>query len=80
MTYKLNRAQVVALLRPIVELEALKIDHKASILSALACFESNNLDFEDCLAIAHALRANDGRIYGYDLDFDKVKDITRLEP
>jgi predicted nucleic acid-binding protein len=65
---------------PIVELEALKMGHRESILSALDYFESNNLDFEDCLAIAHALRANDGRVYSYDLDFDKVKDITRLEP
>jgi predicted nucleic acid-binding protein len=80
VNYKLDRAQVAALLRPLVELEELKIAHKGTILRALDYYESNNLDFEDCLAIAHALRANDGRIYSYDRDLDKVKDLTRLEP
>jgi predicted nucleic-acid-binding protein len=58
VTYGLDRAQTATLLRPIVKSEELRIDHKDAILSAIDRFESHNLDFEDCLAIAHAVRAH----------------------
>lgn len=80
VTYGLDRAQVAVLLRPLVKQDGLHIEHKDTILPALDRFESQNLDFEDCLAIAHAIRAHGGHIYSDDRGLDKAKDVTRREP
>jgi predicted nucleic-acid-binding protein len=58
----------------------LRIEHKRWLLEALDLYERTNLDFEDCLAVTHVLRARlEGR-YSYDRGFDRVATIRRLEP
>ena len=78
--YHLPRAEVARLLRPLVKLRALTIDHKESVLRAIDRYGSSNLDFEDCLAVAHMQRRGLTSIYSYDRGFDRVEGIQRLEP
>ncbi len=78
--YRLPRAEVARLLRPVLEIKGLRIDHKGSVLKALDLYEQSCLDFEDCLAVEHVKRAGLAGIYSYDRDFDRVPAIRRLEP
>jgi predicted nucleic acid-binding protein len=78
--YKLVRADIVKLLKPMLDIRGLKIDRKPDVLAALNLYETSRLDFEDCLAIAHSMRRTKGRIYSYDRDFDRVSGVQRLEP
>jgi predicted nucleic-acid-binding protein len=79
-TYRMPRADVAAVLRPVLTISGLRIEHKESILSALDLWESSPLDFEDCLSVEHLLRANLSTVFSYDRHFDRVPGITRLEP
>jgi len=78
--YRLSRAEVVQLVRPLLEVKGLKIDHKRSILNALGLYAGSNLDFEDCLSVEHVRRAGLAGIYSYDRGFDRIAPVRRLEP
>lgn len=78
--YKLPRSEVSRLLRPILALPGLKLEHKRSFFSALDLYERSNLDFEDCLSVAHVQRSGLGALYSYDRGFDRVAGLRRLEP
>ncbi len=78
--YHLSRDEVARLLRPILLLRGLKLEHKGSFFTALDLYESSNLDFEDCLSVAHLQRARLAGIYSYDRGFDQVPSMERLEP
>ena len=78
--YNLPRAEIVGLVRPLVEIRGLRIDHKRTILTALELFGTTDLDFEDCLAIEHARRTGCTAVVTYDRGFDKVQGVTRREP
>lgn len=78
--YRMARADLAAVLRPLIEIKGLRLDHKRSVLRALDLYESTKLDFTDCLAIEHARRAGLRGIYSYDQGFDRVPGVRRLEP
>src|SRR5205085_9287735 len=78
--YRLPRAEVARLLRPVLEIKGLKVDHKGSILTALDRYETTNLDFEDCLSVEHMRRMRLDTVYSYDRGFDRIADIQRREP
>jgi predicted nucleic-acid-binding protein len=78
--YHLSRPTVVRLLSPILENPGLSLDHKQSILDALARWSQTNLDFEDCVAIEHAIREDGGDLFSYDYDLNGIPGIQRLEP
>jgi predicted nucleic acid-binding protein len=80
MTYRMPRTDLATALRPVLAISALRIEHKASILDALARWESSPLDFEDCLSIEHIRRTSLSDIYSYDRDFDRIPGIHRIEP
>src|SRR5579872_6773842 len=50
-TYHTPRADIARALRPVLENRGLTIEHKQTVLEALAIYEETNLDFEDCLSI-----------------------------
>jgi predicted nucleic acid-binding protein len=79
-TYRMPRADVATVLRPILTISGLRLEHKGSILGALDLWESSPLDFEDCLSVEHLRRANLSVIFSYDRHFDQIPDVTRLEP
>ncbi len=78
--YRTSRAVISELLRPILENRGLTLDHKQSIIEALAVYGESNLDFEDCLSVAHTHRLGLGAIYSYDQHFDRVPTVRRSEP
>jgi predicted nucleic acid-binding protein len=79
-TYNLPPADIVRLLRPILENPGLRIEHKRSVLRALDLFESARLDFEDCLTVEQVRRQKLAGLYSYDRGFDRVPGLVRREP
>ncbi|MGH2560172.1 MAG: PIN domain-containing protein [Thermomicrobiales bacterium] len=78
--YRRTHSQVAEGLVPLVENRGLHIDHKHSVLAALARYAQSNLDFEDCLAAEHTVRQGLDGIYSYDRKISQFRDIQRLEP
>jgi predicted nucleic acid-binding protein len=78
--YRLPRADAVGLVLPLVEIRGLRIDHKRTIVSALELFAESNLDFVDCLAVAHVTRTGCDCVISYDRHFDSVPGLVRREP
>lgn len=58
----------------------IRLPHKKTVLYGLKLCSQFKLDFEDALLIAHMIRTNAKEVFSYDEEFDKVKEITRLEP
>jgi uncharacterized protein len=79
-TYRFPRKEVVAGLNPLLALPGLRLDDKAMIFLALGLWETSNLDFEDCLAVAQMQKLGLESIFSYDRGLDRVPDIIRLEP
>lgn len=78
--YGQPRSEIALALRPILEIQGLRLDHKIAILRAVRRWSETRLDFPDCIAIEHALRDDDGEIVTYDTDFDRVEGIERRQP
>lgn len=79
--YARARDEIAEGLRTVIGIRKLHVPHKPSVLVAFEHWErSQKLDFADCLAIAHALREQDGRLYSYDRDIGKVEGVSRIEP
>lgn len=78
--YALSRAQVTALLTPLVRLSHFEVQNKPTVLQALALFETTNLDFGDLLIVASMSHARSDILYSYDRGFDRIPGVTRREP
>ncbi|MEA2515550.1 MAG: uncharacterized protein QOJ59_5039 [Thermomicrobiales bacterium] len=78
--YRQGRSDIALALKALFGSGAISLDHQQSVLQALDLYETTKLDFEDCLAVAHSLRATDGRIFSYDRTLSRISGITRLEP
>ncbi|HYI14220.1 MAG TPA: type II toxin-antitoxin system VapC family toxin [Thermomicrobiales bacterium] len=79
--YGLVPADIVARLKPIIALPGLKIAQKRLYLRALDIYASQPpLDFEDAITAAIVERMEPSELYSYDTDFDRVPDVTRIEP
>ncbi len=78
--YNQGREQVRNLLLPIVSLSGLLVPHRRSFLRALEFYAVTNMDFEDCLSLAHMERLKIKTIVSYDRDFDRINTIQRHEP
>ncbi|MGH7862232.1 MAG: PIN domain-containing protein [Candidatus Dormibacteraceae bacterium] len=78
--YRTARSVIAELLHPMLENRGLTLDHKQSIIEALALYGESSLDFEDCLSVAHTRRLGLGAIYSYDRHFDRIPLMRRVEP
>lgn len=79
--YSLTHAQIASLLQPLLEMSGLKLTHKRVVQQAMERYgESPRLDFEDALSVEHMNRLGIHEIISYDRDFDRILEITRLEP
>lgn len=78
--YRLSPKTIAEKLTPHLKNPGLFIPHKRTLLHALQIYSQLRLDFEDALLIAHMLRTKTKEVFTYDEEFDKVKEITRLEP
>lgn len=78
--YRQPLPEVAAKLIALLKTCRIHLSHKNTVLYGLKLCSQFKLDFEDALLIAHMLRTNAKEIFSYDEEFDKVKEITRLEP
>lgn len=78
--YNLPRQEIRNHLYTILALRGLKFPRKGVYLRALDLYASTNLDFVDCLNIAHMERAKINAILSFDRDFDHIPGINRREP
>jgi predicted nucleic acid-binding protein len=79
--YRLAPAEIGAILRPILQLRGLVLQHKRTFLRAFDLWDSYPaLDFEDVLTVAHMERLHVTELFSYDKDFDPIPGIERLEP
>jgi predicted nucleic acid-binding protein len=78
--YSLPRQEIREHLYTILALRGLKLPRKGVYLRALDLYASANLDFVDCLSVAHMERAKINTILSFDRDFDRIPSINRREP
>ena len=79
--YAMSREAIALLLGSLLAGSRLVLDHKNAVLSALELYGRTDLHFVDCLAVAHAHRAEAPHtVYSYDRELDDVPGIQRREP
>lgn len=78
--YNLERGDIRSRLYPIISLKGLKLPFRTMYLRALDLYATYPLDFEDALIIAQMERQKVTELYSYDQGFDRIQQITRVEP
>lgn len=78
--YNLPRAQVAALLSPLVRLPGFKLPNRRALLAALERYAASYLGFGDALIVASMEQAGSKVVVSYDADFDKIQGVTRHTP
>jgi predicted nucleic acid-binding protein len=78
--YNLPRPETSAALARLVRIPGFRVDHRRTVLAALALFGSTRLDFGDCMLIASMRQAGSTILYSSDTDFDRFPPIERREP
>jgi predicted nucleic acid-binding protein len=78
--YRLPRAQVAAMLTPIVLLPNFQVRNRRSVLRALDLLATTRLHFGDALVVAAMEQASSTTVYSFDQGFDEIAGITRIEP
>jgi predicted nucleic acid-binding protein len=78
--YQLPRPRIQIALARLLILSGLKMPYRQACLRALDLYAKHNLDFEDCLSLAHMEQQNLTQLYSYDRGFDRIAGIQRLEP
>ena len=78
--YRLPRAQVQALLVPLVRLPHFRVRNRRGVLRALDLYATTNLDFGDAFIVATMEQQGTRELYSYDADFDRIPGIVRRTP
>lgn len=78
--YGLSAEEIKKRLMPILVIRGLKLENQSTMKRALDLFPELEIDFEDCLCIAHMERQQLQEIYSYDQDFDHIENVKRMEP
>ncbi len=78
--YKVPRQQIKELLLPIISLKNLQLPDKIVYYHAFDLYVSKNISFADAYNAAYMLSHQVSNVYSWDTDFDKIENITRLEP
>lgn len=78
--YQLPRPQICTLLTALLSLPGIKCANRSILTQALSIYARENIDFSDCLTIAHMQQSSLTELYSYDQDFDRFEMIHRLEP
>jgi predicted nucleic acid-binding protein len=63
-----------------VRLPHFKVQHRRTVLRALALYAQYPIDFGDAMIVANMVENRATLLYSYDHDFDRVPGITRQEP
>ena len=78
--YQQSRNEIAACLTPLLQLRGMQVYQREAIVSALAIYAKSKLDFADCVTVTLAKAGQVKSIYSFDMDFDAIEGINRLEP
>ena len=78
--YRLPRADVHALLVPLVQITGFRVANRRAVLRALEVYASTRLDFGDAIIVAFMEQRSSNILYSYDTDFDRVPGLSRRAP
>jgi len=78
--YRTSKPEIAELLTPLVGLRGMYCADKEDVLQALNFYVRHNLDWTDAFVAAQIISQKAGMIYSYDRDFDKFREIKRVEP
>lgn len=79
-TYKIPRQEISDFVLPIIFLRGLQISDKDVYPRAFDLYVAKNISFADAYNAAYMMVEEIRDIYSWDTDFDKIDDITRIEP
>ncbi|MCL0046403.1 PIN domain-containing protein [Dehalococcoidales bacterium] len=79
-TYNLPKDRIRDLLLPIILLPGLRLADKKLYRRIFDLYVNQDIDFIDAYNTAHMEKWGLMQVYSYDLDFDRISGITRLEP
>ncbi len=78
--YRVEKSRIREMITPILAAKGLTCLSKGRVLSALAIYTKQNIDWTDAFIAAQMMEGGQHEIYSYDRDFDKLSDIIRVEP
>jgi predicted nucleic acid-binding protein len=61
-------------------LRGFRLQDRRVVLKALDLYAATALDFGDAYIVASMQRLGSRKVYSFDRDFDRIKEIQRLEP
>jgi len=76
--YELDKVSIISKIRALIHVKTVDCN-KALLDQALANWEKYNISFVDAYLVSVA-KLKSLNIYSYDLKFDKVDGVTRIEP
>lgn len=77
--YKLGKDEIANKLEGLLSLDAIFLNGKL-LAKSIEIFRNHNILYTDAYLAAYALRNNDGFVYSFDQGFDRIEEITRVEP
>jgi predicted nucleic-acid-binding protein len=77
--YDVSRMEIAAMMRDLLGLRSLHVDHKEMLGDAIDLFAAANVDFIDAYHAVDVSRRGIERVVSYDRDFDRL-DVLRVEP
>lgn len=78
--YKVPKNEIRDLMIPILSLKGLELSVKQVYQQALNIYVEYGISYADAFNIAFMYDKEIKEIYSYDEDFDKIKEIKRVEP
>lgn len=77
--YETPKEEIAEKIETLLLLRRIKAS-KRILLQALSFYKKLNIDWVDAYLSSLAIKKKIGKIYSYDKDLDKIKEITRKEP
>lgn len=79
-TYDVPREKIRELLLPVILLPGLKLPGKKLYRRIFDLYVDQGIDFIDAYNAVHMSKQRLSRVYSYDSDFDRIAEVSRIEP
>ncbi len=78
--YAKSRAEIQAMLTPLIRLPGFQVRNRRVLLHALEIHATTNLGFGDAMILSTMEQRGSRTLYSYDRGFDRSPRISRVEP
>jgi uncharacterized protein len=78
--YEVPRSQIREMVRDVLSLPGVQLVGRGLCLQALDLYVAHSISFADAFTAAYMASRQLSEIYNWDTDFDRLPEITRLEP